>query len=45
MRFRNSSNYFGLTTDARRADDAEIRYWQGFSRQSRAGSAHRNLGS
>jgi hypothetical protein len=30
MRFRNSSNYFGLATVARCADDAEVRGWQAF---------------
>jgi hypothetical protein len=30
MRFRNSSNYFGLMTDVRPADGAETRDWQGF---------------
>jgi hypothetical protein len=31
MRFRNSCNYFGLVTDARRGDYAGIRDWQGIS--------------
>jgi hypothetical protein len=30
MRFRNSSNYFGLETDARLAYGSETRDWQGF---------------
>ena len=34
MRFRNSCNYFGLVTDARRGMPSECCYWQGFSRLS-----------
>jgi hypothetical protein len=30
MRFRNSSNYFGLVTNARFTDDSETSDWQGF---------------
>jgi hypothetical protein len=30
MRFRNSSNYFGLMTNARLTDGSETRDWQGF---------------